>query len=101
VRRLGWRTASISHASADWRSGSWGHTEGSLRAFRGNVSRSTPPAPAPTGALVAYHKTRTGNAGIGHLDHRLELPDLAVRQEWLPDQSGVTVYDAKLVSVKF
>ncbi len=56
---------------------------------------------APTGALVAYHMSRPKDAGVGLLDGRLELPSLAVRQEWLPDRSSVTVHDARLVTVRF
>jgi len=52
-------------------------------------------------AVIGYNISRPESGSWGSLDGRLELPQLAVRQERLADKSGLTVYDAKLVSVRF
>jgi len=55
----------------------------------------------PAGAIVGYNLSRTQADSWGALGSRLELPQLAVRQERPLGQSGLTVYDAKLVAVRF
>ena len=58
-------------------------------------------AAPPAGAVIGYNISRPKGEGSRSFNGRLELPQLAVRQERLADRSGVTVYDAKLVSVRF
>ena len=56
---------------------------------------------APAGAVIGYNLSRPKPDRRSSFEGRLELPSLAVRQERLADKSGLTVYDAKLVTVRF
>ena len=55
----------------------------------------------PAGAVIAYNRSRPSQGGSSSLGNRLEIPQLAVRRERLQDKSGVTVYDVRLMTVRF
>jgi len=54
----------------------------------------------PAGAVIGYNISRPMPDRRSSFEGRLELPSLAVRQERLADKSGLTVYDARLVTVR-
>jgi TM2 domain-containing membrane protein YozV len=55
----------------------------------------------PAGAVIGYNLSRPKDGGRFSFNSRLEPSRLGIRQERLPDRSELTVYDARLVTVRF
>ncbi len=56
---------------------------------------------APAGAVIGYNLSRPGSDVGESYGNRLGLPHVAIRQECLLGRSEVTVYDARLVTMRF